>query len=163
MKNSAGKILFAAPLIFNLSISESANREGCATNESLYFSCVTTHADSIYLCGTKNLPTRNFAYLIYGRKVITLTESNSKSNLKYNWYNRYQTEYLRIKLLTNESSYTIYRDYDQSISKSYNYGIIEKKEGTEVTTSCKKTYKDNLTAFIKGVTCDNEDALGCRF
>ncbi|QEY72156.1 hypothetical protein [Pseudomonas denitrificans (nom. rej.)] len=163
MKHSAGKILFAAPLILNFSICESANREGCAANESLYFSCITSRAESIRLCGAKNLPISGSAHLTYGGKVINSEKSISKPDLKYNWYSRFQTEYLRVKFLTKEISYTLYRDYDQSISKNYKYGVIEKKEGSEVSTPCEKIYKDNLTEFIKDVTCDNEDALGCRF
>ena len=83
-------------------------------------------------------------------------------SFSYNQYARYQVEYLNISTSHNDIEYRIFRNYDESVSKSHQHGIIEvSSEGMENEYECIGSVLDKLNEFRVGLRCDRENALGC--
>lgn len=98
----------------------------------------------------------------YPEAASKATPQIAVGSFNYNQYSRYQVEYLNISTSHNDIEYRIFRNHDESVPKSYQYGIIVvSSDGMENEYECKDSVLDRLDEFRAGLKCDRENALGC--
>lgn len=154
-------------LVFSGNIHSQPNAErpaSCPLATTAYFSCALQDNRVVTLCAEKSMTGFDGRFLMmhYPKAAPKAALQIRAGSFSYNQYARYQVEYLNISTSHNDIEYRIFKNYDESVSKSHQYGIIEvSSEGMENEYECIGSVLDKLNEFRVGLRCDRENALGC--
>lgn len=140
----------------------------CKSNENIYFSCRIRSGKIISLCKKKEGELEKSIIYKFGsgkRVELSFPQNVDENNeFMFNHYIRSGVDYLAISFHSGSYRYSVFRDYDESISKTPDFGVtIEDvlRPGKERTISCTSVDTDRLSEAAKGLRCDHENALGC--
>ena len=134
MKHSRSNRFLACLLVVSGNIHAQQNTERaslCSATEIAYFSCDLKDRRTITLCAEESATGFDGRRLLidYPKSAYKSTLQLGAEGFSYNQYSRYQVEYLNISTSQNGAEYRIFRNYDGSISKDYQYGVIEVSSG----------------------------------